>query len=70
MTLEWFDRQSSEHGNVSKALRCGVQGLNEKELTGWVQTVGRRINNAVDLPMLNEDQEEAGSHTRPLPVCS
>jgi hypothetical protein len=34
-------------------------GLSEEELSAWVGTMGRKVNNAVDLPMLNE----AGLHS-------
>lgn len=35
-----------------------VRGMTDAELDAWVGTVGRRVNDAVNLPMLNEDQEE------------
>ena len=32
--------------------------MTDAELNDFVATTGRRVNDAVDLPMLNEDQEE------------
>ena len=40
------------------AFFADVRGMSEAEFDAWVAVMGRKVNDAVDLPMLNEDQEE------------